>query len=282
MGSRIVLAIVVFAALAGCGASLVYPRLDSLVGLYISGLVSLDDSQSAKLARTLERNLEWHRSEELARYEAFLRQMSEQVASGVTREGLEQAAARAETYWRRIFEQAAPGYTALAATLTDAQVRELLRSVERADEKTWREWSHRSSEDRYEHREKSLRRNIERMTGPLDPQQRQLVHEYAWSARPFMFEWRENRRLWREELAATLRLRKAGEPQFEARMRVLIAEPDRLWTPEYRKALATSRADFLALLVRLDATLTPVQRRKAQARLLALADEVRGLAQRRG
>lgn len=268
--------------LAGCGASLVYPRLDTLVGLYISGLVSLDDSQSAKLARTLERNLEWHRTEELQRYEAFLRQMSAQVAEGLTLAGLEQAAARAEAYWRRIFEQAAPGYTSLAATLTDAQVLELLRSIERADEKTWREWSHRTSQDRHEHREKSLRRNLERITGPLDSRQKEMVREYAWSARPFMFEWRENRRLWREDLAATLRLRKPGDPQFETRMRVLIAEPDRLWTPEYRKALATSRAEFLDLLVRLDATLTPAQRRKAQERLLALADEVRGLAVRGG
>lgn len=276
------LVVAAMAALAGCGASLVYPRLDTVVGLYISGLVSLDDSQSAKLARTLERNLEWHRTEELQRYEAFLRQMSGQVAGGLTLDGLEQAAARAETYWRRIFEQAAPGYTSLAATLTDEQVNELLRSFERADDKTWREWSHRTSEDRHEHREKSLRRNLERMTGPLDARQREMVREYAWSARPFMFEWRANRQLWRDELAATLRLRKSADAQFEARMRVLIAEPDRLWTPEYRKALATSRSDFLDLLVRLDATLSPAQRRKAEQRLLALADEVRSLAVRGG
>jgi hypothetical protein len=280
--ARALLVVMALAALAGCGASLVYPRLDTLVGLYVSGLVSLDDSQSAQLARTLERNLEWHRSEELERYEAFLRQMATQVAGGLTLDGLEQAASRAEAYWRRIFEQAAPGYTSLAATLTDAQVQELVRSIERADDKTWKEWSHRTSEDRHEHREKSLRRNLERITGPLDARQREMVRDYAWSARPFMFEWRENRRLWREELAATLRLRKADDPRFEARMRVLIAEPDRLWTPEYRKALATSRADFLDLLVRLDATLTPVQRSKAEQRLLALAEEVRGLAQRRG
>jgi hypothetical protein len=280
--TRWLLVLAALSVVSGCGASLVYPRLDTLVGLYISGLVSLDDSQSAQLARTLERNLEWHRSEELARYDAFLRSMAAQVASGLTRASLEQAAARAEAYWRRIFEQAAPGYTSLAATLTDAQVAELLQGFERADEKTWREWSHSSSEERYKHREKSLRKNIERLTGPLDARQRAMLHDYALAARPFMFEWRENRRLWREELAATLRLRQGGSAEYVARMRVLIAEPDRLWTSEYRKALQTSRDGFLDLLVRLDATLSAQQRRQAQERLLELAGDVRGLAQRGG
>ena len=280
--ARPLLTVLLLAGLAGCGASLVYPRLDSLVGLYLRGLVSLDGSQSASLARTLERNLEWHRSEELERYDAFLQDLASQVGAGLTRASLDDAAQQAEVYWRRIFGQAAPGYTSLAATLSDRQVRELLESLQQADAETWQDYSDRTPEERRSRREKSLRKNIERMTGPLNPQQRKLIHDYAWTARPFMLEWRENRRLWREELAATLRVRFGPPPAFTERMRVLIAEPDRLWTAEYRKAIATSRADFLDLMVRLDATLTPQQRALTQERLLALAKEVRDLAQRRG
>ena len=131
--ARLLLGGVLALGLAGCGASLVYPRLDTLVGLYIRGLDSLDDSQSARLARTLEHNLEWHRRDELERYDVFLRDLAARVADGLTRPALEDAAVRAETYWRRIFEQAAPGYTDLAATLTDRQVRELLQNLERDD-----------------------------------------------------------------------------------------------------------------------------------------------------
>jgi hypothetical protein len=64
-------------------------------------------------------------------------------------------------------------------------------------------------------------------------------------------------------------------------MSVLVAEPDRLWTPEYRKALETSRDELLDLIVRLDGTLTTRQRATAQSRLLALADEVGSLARNR-
>lgn len=277
-----VLSVLLLASLTACGASLVYPRLDSLVGMYLRGLVSLDGNQSASLARMLERNLEWHRSEELERYDAFLQSLASQVNAGLTRAGLEDAAQQAEVYWRRIFEQAAPGYTALAATLSDRQVQELLAGLQRADDKTWREYSGRTAENRYAEREKSLRKNFERMTGPLNEQQRQLVREYARTARPFMYEWRENRRLWRDELAATLRVRSGPQAVFAERMRVLIAEPDLLWTPGYRQAIATSRSDFLDFVLKIDASLTPQQRAATHERLLALAKEVRELAQQRG
>jgi hypothetical protein len=58
--------------------------------------------------------------------------------SGCTTASLEDAAQLAEVYWRRIFEQAAPGYASLAVTLSDRQVRELLESLQQADEQTRR------------------------------------------------------------------------------------------------------------------------------------------------
>ncbi|MGI9246917.1 MAG: DUF6279 family lipoprotein, partial [Steroidobacteraceae bacterium] len=139
----------------------------------------------------------------------------------------------------------------------------------------------RTAEDRVPDREKPVRKGIERITGALDARQRAVVAAYAADARPFMFEWRDNRRRWREELAATLRLRQASPELFASRMQVLVAQPDRLWSDEYRKALLSSRGDFLELLLRIDATLSPAQRRTASRRLLELADEVRALAPRR-
>jgi hypothetical protein len=268
--------------LAGCATSLVYPRLDTLLGFYIRGLVTLENEQSLQLSRTLERNLDWHRRDELRRYDAWMRDLARSIAAGLDRPALDTAVDEAEMHGRRLLAQLAPGYIELAATLTDRQVRELLENLEREDEKTWLEHSQRTSADRFEARERAVRRHVERFTGPLTVTQREIVRDYAWNARPFMFEWRENRRRWREELAATLPLRAAPGEAYTTRMHVLLAEPDRLWTPEYRTALATSRAELLDLLLELDATLSPKQRARAERRLLELAGELRDLAQRGG
>jgi len=267
--------------LAGCGLGLVYPRLDSVVGFYVEGLVTLDKAQSVALKRTLASNLEWHRQSELERYSAFLRDMADTVAGGAGRDEWLGASRRTEQYWREIFAQAAPGYTALASTFTDAQVAELLDNLEREDEEAWADFERRKPEQRQARREKSVRRALERFTGPLTAGQQKLIRENAARSQPFMAEWRDNRRVWRAALADALAQRGAGA-DFESRMFVLIARPDELWTPAYRAALERRRESLIDLVVELDATLTPQQRAAARRELLALADEVQALRRRRG
>ena len=267
--------------LGGCALGLVYPRLDTVVGFYLQGLVSLDEAQSAQLKRTLAGNLEWHKRSELARYAAFLRDVAAVVDGGTGRNDWLEASRRTEQYFRKIFEQAAPGYTALAATFSDAQVAELLENLAAADEKTWREFAGRTPAERDSRREKSLVRAIERFTGPLDAAQRASVRAHVAESPSFMPEWRENRRLWREALAATLDGRRT-DPGFEQRMFVLIARPDDLWTPQYRAAVEQRRESLARLMATIDATLTPPQRAAARQQLLALADEVQALAGRHG
>jgi hypothetical protein len=267
--------------LCGCGASLIYERLDTLVGFYVEGLVTLDRAQSAQLSRTLRRNLDWHRQVELVRYDASLRSLAAAVSDGTTRDELAAAMQRVETYWRDIWEQAAPGYASLAATFTDAQVAVLLRNLERKDDDEWREYAERTPAERRARREKSLRRNIERFTGTLTAAQVEAVRQYAARDRSFMPLWRENRVIWRAALAQALEAR-AATPQFDERMFRLIARPDDLWTPAYRRVIDDEREDFIDLLVSLDATLSTTQRASVQEQLLALAREVRSLARKPG
>jgi len=272
---------VVALGLAGCGLGLVYPRLDSVVGFYIQGLVTLDKAQSTELKRILAGNLEWHRRSELDRYSAFLRDVAAAVERGAGREDWVAASRRTEDYWRRVFEQAAPGYARLAATFTDAQVDELLANLERQDDKDRREFESRTPAQRAARREKQMRRALERFTGPLNATQIGLIREHVASSPSFAPEWLENRRVWRAELAQALADRRSGS-RFEARMQVLVARPDELWAPQYRAAVDQRRESLVDFVAALDSTLTPPQRAAARRQLLALADEVQGLSRRRG
>ena len=186
-----------------------------------------------------------------------------------------------EDYWREVFEQAAPGYAAIAATFTDAQVEELLASLERVDDKERREFASRSPAERDARREKSVRRALERFTGPLTMPQRALVRAHVADSPSFVPEWLDNRRVWRASLAEALALRHR-RAEFDARMQVLVARPDDLWTPQYRAAVERRRDALVELMTGLDATLTPEQRAAARRELLALANEVQDLARRRG
>ena len=273
-----VLAVAGFAAfLAGCTMlGLVYNRLDSLVGFYIEGLVDLTPEQSAQLEGTLAGNLQWHRESELQHYADFLRELAGTVDAGLERVRMLEASRRAEAYWRDIFVQAAPGYSALALTFTDAQVEQLIAGFARADDEEYEEYADRSAAQRATRREKSVRKFLERFTGPLSAPQRTLVREYVARSPSTMEEWRATRQRWRASLEETLRAR-AETPAFYARMLQLIARPDDLWTPQFRIAVAASRDSFSALVVELDATLTPAQRAATKRELIALASQVEKL-----
>ena len=273
---------VAFAVTACSGAlPLVYNRLDSMVGFYFEGLISLDEQQAAALEQTLSRNLAWHRESELDRYAEFLRGMAASMSAGLDRGQLLAAGLRAEEYWRDVFEQAAPGYTALARGLSDAQVDELLESLAEQDEKSWRKHAKRDAGQRQAQRERRLRRAIERLVGPLKDGQRELLRTYVANNPSIMEQWRDNRRAWRQALAAVLAERR-NAPDFEARMYQLIARPDELWTPAYRLAVEQGREGFADMLIELDATLTSGQRAAAEQWLLALADDLEGLSGKDG
>ena len=276
-GLRVLAVAGLAAFLAGCTMlGLVYNRLDSLVGFYIEGLVDLTPEQSAQLEGTLAGNLQWHRESELQRYADFLRELAGTVDAGLERVRMLEASRRAEAYWRDIFEQAAPGYSALALTFTDAQVEQLIAGFAREDDEEYEEYADRSVAQRATQREKSVRKFLERFTGPLSASQRTLVREYVARTPSTMEEWRVTRQRWRASLEETLQAR-AETPEFHARMLQLIARPDDLWTPQFRIAVAASRDSFSALVVELDATLTPAQRAATKRELIALASQVEKL-----
>ena len=265
------------AALGGCGIGLVYPRLDTLGTWYVEGLVSLDDTQSTELERMLEARLDWHRDSELVRYATFLRGMSDSVQRRTDAGTWREAARQAEVFWRDLGAGLAPVAVALGPTLTDEQVDELLRSLAEQDDEEWEEYADRTPEQRIERRQKSWRRGIERYTGRLDASQRALVNARAAASGSAIPEWREYRRAWREELAATLRVR-GDAAQFEPRITRLFAHPDDWWTPGYRAALERRRGDLIDLLVELDATLSARQRAAAGREFTSLAAELEALS----
>jgi Family of unknown function (DUF6279) len=275
---RSVVVATLLAAVAGCGVGVVYPRLDTIAAYYVEGLVTLDDAQSEQLDRLLTEGLARHRASEPQRYATFLRTLAGSIAHEADAGTWQRAVQQTDAFWHDIGAELAPVAIGIGRTLTDEQVGELLANLERRDEEEWREFGDLAPAEQVQRRQKRVRRTLERFTGSLDVRQRALVDEHAARAGSFTAEWLDNRRAWREHLAAALAVRGSGE-EFARRMTTLVARPDELWTPRYRKAIERRRAETVELLAALDATLTPRQRDRASGRLNSLASELARLAQ---
>ena len=267
-------------ALAGCGLGFVYPRLDTIAAYYVEELVTLDDAQSRQLDTLLAESLDRHRASELGRYATFLDGLAGSVETTAGAAVWQRAIRQTDEFWRDVGAVLAPVAIGAGRTLTDGQVVELLANLEQQDEEEWQEQGDYTPAQQVERRQKRVRRTLERFTGRLDARQRALVDMHAASAGSFMAEWRDNRRAWREALAAALAVRGSGE-EFARRMTILVARPDELWTPQYRAAIERRRTEAIELLAALDATLTPEQRARASQKLTSFAEELVRLAQAR-
>jgi hypothetical protein len=271
---------VLLVALAATGCTKVmYNRLDTLAGWYVSGLVSLDDQQRADLRSWLAQTLQWHRESELTRYVRFLRELSSEVAQPGQRDAYERAIERVEGFAADFAAQTAPEATRLLLELSPAQVEELLanleeKSLERAEDDadeikagTWQA-----------NRNKNTQRQIKRWTGSVTEEQKLLVREATQRMQPTLEDWLESQRRWRTALREALADRDSPQAA-QQRILQLLREPETQWTAQYKSKETANREQMLALLTALDASLTPAQRERMQRELVALAERLEALTE---
>jgi hypothetical protein len=272
---RLVCVLLLAAGAAGC-AKLMYNRLDTLAAWYIGDLVSLDDQQRSDLRAWLGQTLQWHRSSELGRYAAFLREFAAEIAQPSGRDTFQRASDRVEGFFGDFTAQTAPQATRLLLELSPAQVEELLTNLE---EKS----NERSEDERDAIRDgtwrakqiKNTQRQLKRWTGAISDEQKHLIDETMQHLQPTTLEWLESQRHWR----AALREAFSNRDTAEKRILQLLREPDTQWTAQYKTQETSNREQFLSLATALDASLTPAQRERMQRELTNLAERLEALTE---
>lgn len=174
--SRLAGALLCASVLAGCGTlEFFYNRADWLATEYVEGIVSLDEAQSSELSQRFEATLEWHRTEELPRYEALLAAADALVRNDAPASGIEALVLRAEQrraiLGARLAEAVAPTIVSLSAE----QIDELAGSLaERAREREAK-FAQSDPAARLEARRERMRERVERWTGALSDEQIEIV-----------------------------------------------------------------------------------------------------------
>ncbi|HEY7643203.1 MAG TPA: DUF6279 family lipoprotein [Steroidobacteraceae bacterium] len=272
---RVACVLLIVAGAAGC-ANLVYNRLDTLAAWYVGNLVSLDDQQTSDLKTWLAQTLQWHRESELSRYATFLRELSAEVARPSDRAAYQRAFARVEGFAADFTTQTAPQATRLLLELTPAQVQEFLANLDAKSKE-------RSAKSLQEIRDgtwqatriKDAQRQVKRWTGTVTDQQKQLVSQMSQQLQPTTSDWLESQRRWRAALADAF----SNRGTAQERILQLLREPDSQWTAQYKSKEASNREQTLSLLLALDASLTPAQRKRMQRELTDLAERLDALTE---
>jgi hypothetical protein len=267
----------VCAFLGACSAArFAYERLDWFARWQVERYVSLTDEQAARFDAGFAEVWQWHRREELPLWITELRQLAATVDAPMPTERIAALSERFSQGIDRVVTRLAPLACTLGQSLSDAQVAELLETVD-ADIDEFREEQIEPGDAavrkfNLKALEKSLRRNF----GALTPGQQAQLREHS-DARPSIApEWLAYRQRRRAELATLLGQRQAAD--FCPALTALLLDGERLWTDEQKQAFAADRAQWLALWAELAPGLTAEQRERARQRLVETADELSELA----
>jgi hypothetical protein len=264
--------------LAGCsGARLAYKQLDVLLPWYFRDYVELDTGQRQQLERAIDSILVWHRESEVGRYAVFFRDLEREAASPLGRERIRAARMDLEVFWDDIVSRLVPDAAALLADLDDAQIEQIFARIVEGDREFTEKVLARSSAERIERRERTLRRQVERWVGNLDAAQRGMVASCARDMRAEPEGWLDSRQRWRQALREAISYR--DDPaRFTPRLERLLADGESFWEPEYRRRFDEDRERVLDLIADIDGSLSNDQRRRLRRQLDRWAGDFESIA----
>jgi Family of unknown function (DUF6279) len=266
-------------AIAGCSSRFVYNRLDTLATWYLESLVSLNDAQRSELKSWLESTLAWHRQSELARYAAFVNDVSISFAQPQERATYDAMRERFQGLLADLVKQTAPEASQLLSGLSPQQVEELLENMAEKTRDSTEESAEAVAENEWRPEQtRDLVRQVKRWTGAVTPEQKRLIAQTVEQLEPTYEEWAESQQAWRDALRAALMTQTTSETQPPPGVVALLEKPSQHWTTPYSQKVARNRERYQQLLMDLDATLTAGQRQHLRAELTNLAQQLTRLA----
>lgn len=279
--ARIIGVLLLVAALGACSAiKLAYNNLPTVSYWWLDGYLDFDSEQSPKVRDELAQLLAWHRQNELPRLSAMLQDAQALAPGEVTPEQVCAMAERIRERLLAVSERAEPAGTALALSLTDAQLQQLERKYAKNNATYRKDWLDRTPAQVQEKRYDQFLDRAEDFYGRLSTEQRDLLKQQVAQS---VFDPRladAERRKRQQEALVLLRGFVAGKPSpAEARAALhgyiqRIAEPPPGPWHDQQQALLQEGCRNTAALHN---NTTASQRAQAVRRLQAYQDDLRQL-----
>ena len=270
--------------LAGCSAvRLGYEQGPLIATWWLDRRIDFNDEQKTLVRAALDRWFAWHRRTQLPVYAETLGRAAAESSGPLTPQRLCAASDEARGWLTPALEEILPSVSALAATLSPAQVERLAERLARDTEERLHKALKASAEDSRAAAVERLVDRYETFYGRLEPGQVALIEADVRAAPPDGRRQAERRRL--REAAAVAGLRRIAAQRLsgaealavtrEAAMGMLqppSAESD-VWASQVRQ-------QGCALAARIHEQATPAQRRHLRDKLKGWEQDARGLAAR--
>ena len=206
-------------ALAACSTiKIAYNNAAGVGYWWLDGYVDFNEAQTLQLRADLARLQLWHRSTELPRYVELLQKVEQLATADIGPEQVCAIALEMRRHLGTLLAQIEPAATALAMTLTPAQLQGLDRKYAKADARYRKEWLSRAPAEQSDKRYKQWLARTEMIYGRLDGAQKDSLRaQVALSGFDARMSYEERLRRQQDALQTLRRITQAGLPEGDAR-----------------------------------------------------------------
>ena len=260
--THIAIALTVVLSLGACSRmGLAYRNLDVIIPWTLSDYLDMNGEQKGWLDERLKEHLSWHCTTQLPGYLDWLDRLQTMIATNqVTDAGLQARAVEARQAIAESARQITPSAIELLQGLDDKQVAEMNDAFAKDQRKRQEQYLKPSLDQQIKDRAERMEKRLNDWLGPLTPSQKQRVAAWSKALGEQNTQWLANRAHWQKQFSAAVAQRQ--NPEVPQRIETLLVDRERLWTPAYREAFATTEAQARALFVDLMAESTPTQRQR--------------------
>jgi len=275
---RFLLLLLCLQLLSGCGLKFYYNRLDWFIPWHVESYMSLSDEQQQLLEQSLDQHLRWHRTTQLPTYAHWLQTLSADWQNGLDMAELNTHQAILEGYWRALVQQIAPDTAQLLALASDRQITNLFTNLEEKNQEYYDEYAALPPQQLRRKYAQFAIKQFKRWLDRITPEQRQLITQWSERMELTAADRLRYRRQWQTSLGELLKQRQ-DSASFEAALNQFFQSSGFERPAYYQVKLENNRAAFKALILAIDATLTPQQKRYLMQRLASFAEDFQQLAQ---
>lgn len=267
--------------LSGCNMlGIGYGHIDTYAAWTAAEYFDLDAQQKQEFKARFDRLHEWHRTEQLPDYAAFLGSTGSRIRKGVTNEDAAWIAKGIEERYRALVKRGADDAAAMLMTITPAQLESLQRRWNKDNARYAREHkvNGTAAEQRQARTERELKR-VKEWAGELTPDQEKKIAVLA-DELPLAPKMRYEDRLRRQREFLQLMAQRGDAKQFAERLRHWLLNWEEGRSAEFQRYYSDWRKKQTEFYVAVERTLTPQQRTTVVSRVERYANDFTQLAQR--
>jgi hypothetical protein len=269
------LVVFVLLFMSACSMRVTYNYLDWIIPYYMDDYVTLTDKQEKFFDHTTIQFLDWHRTEELPRYENYIVGLKESQTAPMSRQQVLQFFGDAEALWTSLLSESMPSLLGLSTQLSEKQLKEINDALKDDIKELQNKYGKQNDIQRREFWREKMYDVVDDWLGRVTDDQSEIIRLWSETRKNTTDSWLAYRNNWRKVFIELLNRRHSAN--FKDDMTIFLLNPQRFYQRAYRLDVSENRRHFAQVIADLSTTFIPQQRQHLQHALDRIIGDLKEL-----